>query len=89
MFSLRHETFIAAIREIAAWAVATGWKRLLLVNSHFGRIRLTALAEACVEAVRKQDAAALATLESEINRIVYRLFALTPAEIAIVESSVP
>jgi creatinine amidohydrolase len=35
-FSLRHETFIAAIREIAAWAVATGWKRLLLVNSHFG-----------------------------------------------------
>ncbi len=35
-FSLRHETFIAAIREISAWAVATGWKRLLLVNSHFG-----------------------------------------------------
>ena len=35
-FSLRHVTFIAAIREIAAWAVATGWKRLLLVNSHFG-----------------------------------------------------
>jgi len=35
-FSLRHGTFIAAIRELAAWAVATGWKRLLLVNSHFG-----------------------------------------------------
>lgn len=35
-FSLRHETFIAAIRELASWAVATGWKRLLLVNSHFG-----------------------------------------------------
>jgi hypothetical protein len=49
--------------------------------------RLTALAEACAEATRKQDAAALATLESEINRIVYRLFALTPAEIALIESS--
>ncbi len=35
-FSLRHETFIAALREIAAWAAATGWRRLLLVNSHFG-----------------------------------------------------
>jgi creatinine amidohydrolase len=35
-FSLRHETFIAAVREIAAWAAATGWKRLLFVNSHFG-----------------------------------------------------
>ncbi len=35
-FSLRHETFMAVIRELAAWAVATGWKRLLLVNSHFG-----------------------------------------------------
>jgi creatinine amidohydrolase len=35
-FSLRHETFIAVIREIASWAIATGWKRLLLVNSHFG-----------------------------------------------------
>lgn len=35
-FSLRHETFIAVLNEIADWAVATGWKRLLLVNSHFG-----------------------------------------------------
>ncbi len=35
-FSLRHETFIATLRDIAAWAVATGWKRVLLVNSHFG-----------------------------------------------------
>lgn len=35
-FSLRHETFIAAIRDITSWAVATGWKRLLLVNAHFG-----------------------------------------------------
>lgn len=35
-FSLFHETFIHSAREIAAWAVATGWKRLLFVNSHFG-----------------------------------------------------
>lgn len=53
------------------------------------KTRLTALAVACAEATRKQDTAALATLETEINRIVYRLFALTPAEIAIVEGTVP
>lgn len=35
-FSLRHETFIATLREIAAWAQATGWRRLLLVNAHYG-----------------------------------------------------
>ena len=35
-FSLTHETFIHKIEELAAWAVATGWKKLLLVNSHFG-----------------------------------------------------
>jgi creatinine amidohydrolase len=35
-FSLRNETFIATLRDIAAWAVATGWKRLLFINAHFG-----------------------------------------------------
>ncbi len=35
-FSLRHETHVAVLREIAAWAAATGWKRLVIVNSHFG-----------------------------------------------------
>lgn len=35
-FSLRHDTLIATLRDIAAWAVATGWKRLLFVNAHFG-----------------------------------------------------
>lgn len=35
-FSLQHETFIASLRQIASWCAATGWKRLLLVNSHFG-----------------------------------------------------
>jgi creatinine amidohydrolase len=35
-FSLRHDTLIATLRDIAAWTQATGWKRLLLVNTHFG-----------------------------------------------------
>lgn len=35
-FSLRPETFIACLRDLAAWALATGWKKLLIVNSHFG-----------------------------------------------------
>jgi creatinine amidohydrolase len=35
-FSLRHSTFLAVLRDLAEWAAATGWKRLLFVNSHFG-----------------------------------------------------
>ena len=35
-FSLYHETLIHTIREIATWAAASGWKRLILVNSHCG-----------------------------------------------------
>lgn len=35
-FSLRHETFIRMLADIASWAVATGWQRLLFVNAHFG-----------------------------------------------------
>jgi creatinine amidohydrolase len=35
-FSLRHETLISTLRDIAAWAHATGWKRLIFVNAHFG-----------------------------------------------------
>jgi creatinine amidohydrolase len=35
-FSLRHETFIHTLRDVAAWAVAGGWKRLLFINTHFG-----------------------------------------------------
>lgn len=35
-FSLSHSTFVAVLRDLARWAVATGWKRLLLVNAHFG-----------------------------------------------------
>lgn len=35
-FSLRHETLIHTLSDIASWASATGWKRLLIVNAHFG-----------------------------------------------------
>jgi creatinine amidohydrolase len=35
-FSLDHETLIATIRQLSLWAMKTGWKRLLIVNSHFG-----------------------------------------------------
>jgi len=35
-FSLSHETFIHALGDLVSWMVATGWKRLLIVNSHFG-----------------------------------------------------
>jgi len=35
-FSLDHETLIATIRQLAQWALKTGWKRLLIVNAHFG-----------------------------------------------------
>lgn len=35
-FSLSHETFVATVCEIADWALRTGWKKLMMVNSHFG-----------------------------------------------------
>lgn len=35
-FSLYHETLIHSVREIATWLVATGGKRLLIVNAHCG-----------------------------------------------------
>lgn len=35
-FSLFHETLMLTVREIAQWAADSGWKRLLIVNSHYG-----------------------------------------------------
>ncbi|MEM7386191.1 MAG: creatininase family protein [Verrucomicrobiota bacterium] len=35
-FSLSHETFISMVGELATWAENTGWRKLLLVNSHCG-----------------------------------------------------
>lgn len=34
--SLMHETLALTIREMVAWLVSQGWRRILLVNSHFG-----------------------------------------------------
>ncbi|MFD2256547.1 creatininase family protein [Luteolibacter algae] len=48
-FSLTHGTFITALHELASWAAATGWKRLLLVNSHFGN---DAAARVAVDQIR-------------------------------------
>jgi creatinine amidohydrolase len=35
-FAIMHETLMHTVRDIARWAVASGWRRLLIVNSHFG-----------------------------------------------------
>jgi len=35
-FAIFHETLLCTVREIARWAVASGWKRMLIINSHFG-----------------------------------------------------
>jgi creatinine amidohydrolase len=35
-FSLSPRTFIDSLLEIAGWAEATGWKKLLIVNAHAG-----------------------------------------------------
>ena len=35
-FAVFHETLMATVREIARWAVAAGWSRLLIINSHLG-----------------------------------------------------
>lgn len=35
-FAIFHETLMTTVREITRWALASGWKRLLVINSHFG-----------------------------------------------------
>ena len=50
---------------------------------------LANLAEACAVASKKNETNSLTVLESEINTIVYRLFHLTPDEIALIEESIP
>jgi creatinine amidohydrolase len=35
-FAIFHETLMSTVREVARWAVAAGWKRMVLINSHFG-----------------------------------------------------
>jgi hypothetical protein len=55
--------------------------------SESDQMRLADLARACMDAAKKNNLASLSVLESEINTIVYRLFDLTPEEIALIESS--
>lgn len=68
-FSLDHETFLAALRELADWAAATGWKRLLLVNSHFGN---DAIMRVAVDQIRQM-------LLGELQVGCCNTFSLTPA----------
>lgn len=67
-FSLRHHTFIAMLRDIADWAVATGWKRLLFINAHFGN---DAPARVAVDQIRLSH---LGTLQVGLLNV----FQLTP-----------
>jgi creatinine amidohydrolase len=48
-FSVLHETFLSTLRQLAAWAAATHWKRLLFVNAHFGN---DAILRAAVDQIR-------------------------------------
>ena len=49
--------------------------------------QLATLAEQCAAATAAGDHATLAAREHQINQLVYRLFDLTPDEIALIESS--
>ncbi len=51
------------------------------------KARLSQLAEACAAAAQRGDDDTLAVHEAEIDQIVYRLFDLTPEEIALIESA--
>ncbi len=51
------------------------------------KVRLSQLADACAAAAQRGDDATLSVHEAEIDQIVYRLFDLTPDEIALIESS--
>ncbi len=35
-FAVFHETLMETVRSLARWAFAVGWKRMMLVNAHFG-----------------------------------------------------
>ena len=49
--------------------------------------RLATLAEQCAAATAAGDKETLAAREHQINQLVYRLFHLTPAEIAMIEGA--
>jgi creatinine amidohydrolase len=66
--SMTHETFATALREIVAWLLPHGWKRLLLVNSHFGN---DAVLRVAVDRLRTDYLG-----ELQINAV--NTFAITP-----------
>jgi hypothetical protein len=51
------------------------------------QLELSDRAETCQEAANAGDNSQLQTLEAQIDQIVYRLFELTPEEIALIENS--
>jgi hypothetical protein len=57
------------------------------IASDADKRKLSELGELCQEAAKVGDNARLKTLEAEIDQIVYRLFDLTPEEIALIENS--
>jgi creatinine amidohydrolase len=67
--SLMHETLALSVREIVAWLVAHGWRRILLLNSHFGNDASLRIA---VDRLRFEHGPSL-----QINS--YNSWALTPA----------
>jgi creatinine amidohydrolase len=68
-FSLTHATFIATVRELADWTHATGWTRLLFINSHFGN---DASLRVAVDAIRT-------THLGQLQVATHNVFNLTPA----------
>jgi len=67
-FSLFHQTLIAAVREIAGWAAATGFTRLIAVNGHCGN---DAALRVAVDRIRHDHA-------GTFFAAVRNAFALTP-----------
>jgi hypothetical protein len=53
------------------------------------KTRLGELAEACAEAVKRDDQDRLSTLKAEIDHVVYRLFNLKPDDIQVIEEACP
>ena len=89
---LRFVSFMFEISlKLVGWGQPVGSKSMFQgyqfpPASPANKARLAELAASCAEVAKKDDIASLAVLETEINQIVYRLFDLTPEEIALIES---
>jgi hypothetical protein len=66
------------------------WKHLPIPEvSQFDQEMIVRLVDSILEAKRAGDEATVKTLETEIDNHVYRLYGLTPEEIALIENSTP